>query len=186
MWKRRVLIALFAFAALGVGAWILVQRYAPALSIELTEQELQTRLASRFPIQNCALIVVCLDITSPQLKLTDGSDRIALSADLSATLGSRRYPGTLAFSGKLRYVAADGELFMDDIEIDRFELEGVPLKYSEILRGSGPILLRAALATRPIYTFKGDSAKMRLTRLAVGDIRVVGGKLRVSFASPPQ
>ena len=186
MWKRRILISLLAITALGGCGYFLAQRYGDNLSIELTEQELQTRLAARFPIQNCALIIVCLDITSPQLKLTEGSDRIALSADLSATLGNRRYPGTLAFSGKVRYVAADGNFFLDDIEIERFELTGVPAKYTDVLRSTGPTMLRSVLATRPIHTLKGDTAKERLTRAAVGDIRVVNGKLRVSMLKPTQ
>jgi hypothetical protein len=184
MWTRRILTSIAALLALVGVAWMLVACYGQDFAIELTEQELQTRLAARFPIQNCQLIIVCLDITSPQLKLTEGSDRIALSADLSATLGTRRYPGTLAFSGKVRYVAQDGEFFLDDIEIHRFELEGVPPKYTEILRNTGPTVLRSVLATRPIYTLKSDSAQMRLARLAVGDIRVVNGKLRVSMLKP--
>ena len=186
MWKRRFLISLLAITALGGCAVFLAQRYGDNLFIELTEQELQTRLAARFPIQNCALIIVCIDITSPQLKLTEGSDRIALSADLSATLGQRRYPGTLAFSGKVRYVAADGNFFLDDIEIERFDLTGVPPKYTDVLRSTGPTVLRSVLATRPIYTLKGDTAKERLARAAVGDIRVVNGKLRVSMMKPTQ
>ena len=186
MWKRRLLIGLVALAVLGVGAWFLVQRYAPDLSIELTEQELQARLAARFPIQNCALIIVCIDITSPQLKLIEGSDRIALTADVSATVGQRRYPGTLALSGKVRYVAQDGNFFLDDIQIDRLDLAGVPTHYTEILRSRGPSVLRGVLAARPIYTLKGDSAKERLTRFAMRDVRVVNGKLRVSFVGTAQ
>jgi Protein of unknown function (DUF1439) len=186
MWKRRILIGLAALAVLSAGAWFVVQRYAPNLAIELTEQELQTRLAARFPIQNCALIVACLDITTPKLTLAEGSDRIALAADLSATLLARRYTGTLAFSGKVRYVAQDGEFFLDDIEIHRFELDGVPPKYTEILRNSGPTVLRSVLSTRPIYTLKGDTTQMRLARLAVADVRVVNGKLRVSMLKPTQ
>ena len=186
MSTRQILTSLATLLALVGVSWLLVACYGQDVAIELSEQELQTRLAARFPIQNCALIIVCLDIASPQLKLTEGSDRIALSADLSATLGMRRYPGTLALSGKVRYVAADGNFFLDDIEIARFELTGVPPKYTEVLRSTGPSVLRSVLATRPIYTVKGDTAKERLARAAVGDIRVVNGKLRVSMASPTQ
>ena len=184
MWKRWLLIGLVALTALGGCAWFLVQRYAPDLAIELTEQELQTRLAARFPIQNCGLIIVCLDVTSPQLKLIEGSDRVALAAEISATLGQRRYPGTLAFSGKVRYVAADGNFFLDDIAIDRLDLTGVPTQYTEILRSRGPSVLRSVLSTRPIYTLKTDTAQQQLIRLAVRDVRVVNGKLRVSMVSP--
>ena len=184
MWKRRILISLLALAALGGCAVFLVQQFGDKLSIELTEQELQTRLAARFPIQNCALIIACIDITSPQVKLVEDADRIALSADLSATVAQRRYVGKLAFSGRVRYVVQDGEFFLDDIEISRLDLDGVPQKYTEILRNTGPAALRSVLSTRPIYTLKSDTAQQRLTRLAVRDVRVVNGKLRVSFVSP--
>jgi len=186
MWKRRIIIVLLALTVLGGCAVLLVQRYGDNLAIELTEQELQTRLAARFPIQNCSLIIVCLDITSPQLKLVEDSDRIALSADLAATVVQRRYVGALSFSGKVRYVAQEGEFFLDDIEIQRFELEGVPTQYTDMLRSRGPAVLRGVLATRPIYTLKADNAQQRLARLTVRDVRVVNGKLRVSFVSPPQ
>ena len=184
MWKRRILIGLVAVATLGVSAWFLLQRYAPHLAIEFTAQELQTQLATRFPIQNCSLFVVCFDVTAPQLKLTEGSERIALAADLFATIGKRRYPGTLAFSGKIRYVAQDGEFFLDDIEVERFELAGVPAHYSEMLRNRGPALLRSVMSTRPIYTLNGDTLQQRLTRVAIRDIRVVNGRLRISLLSP--
>lgn len=184
MWKRRILISLVVLAALGPGAWFVVQHYAPNLAIELTEQDLQTRLAERFPIQNCGLIIVCLNVTAPQLKLNEGSDRIALSADLSASLGQRRYPGTLAFSGMIRYVARDGDFFLDDIVIERFDLAGVPIHYTEILRNRGPGVLRGVLSTRPIYTLKGNTMQERIARLAVRDVRVINGKLRISMVSP--
>ncbi len=186
MWKRRVLISFVLLGALGAGGWLLFQRYGSNLAIELTERDLQTRLATYFPVQNCGLIIVCLDVASPQVKLTEGSDRIALSTDLSATLGQRRYPGSLAFSGKVRYVAQDGDFFLDDIVIDRFELAGIPIHYTELLRSRGPGLLRGVLSTRPIYSLKGNTLQQRLARLAVRDVRVVNGKLRVSMVSPTQ
>ncbi len=181
MWTRRILISLLALATLGGCAVFLAQRYGDKLSIELTEQELQTRLAARFPVQNCSLIIVCLDITAPKLKLVEDSDRIALAADLLVTVVQRRYAGTLAFSGKVRYVAESGEFFLDDIEIQRLDLEGVPTQYTEMLRSRGPAVLRGVLANKPIYTLKSDTAQQRLARLTVRDVRVVGGKLRVSF-----
>ena len=186
MWKRRIIISLLAMTALGGCSLLLFQRYGDDLAIELTEQELQTRLAARFPIQNCSLVIVCIDITSPQLKLVEDSDRISLSADIAATVVQRRYVGALAFSGKVRCVAQEGEFFLDDIEIQRLNLDGVPANYTEMLRSRGPAVLRGVLATKPIYTLKADNAQQRLTRLAVRDVRVVNGKLRVSFVNPAQ
>ena len=186
MWKRRIIISLLALTVLGGCAVFLAQRYGDKLFIELTEQELQTRLTARFPIQNCSLIVACIDVTSPQLKLVEDSDRISLSTDIAATVLQRRYAGVLAFSGRVRYVAQDGEFFLDDIEIQRLDLEGVPANYTEMLRSRGPAVLRGVLATKPIYTLKADNAQQRLARLAVRDVRVVNGKLRVSFVNPAQ
>ena len=58
------------------------------------------------------------------------------------------------------------------------------MHYTEILRNRGPGLLRGALATRPIYTLKADTLQQRFARLAVRDVRVVNGKLRISMAAP--
>ena len=186
MWKRRIIIGIVTLAALGGCAVFLAQQYGDKLAIELTEQDLQTRLAARFPIQNCALVVACIDITSPKLKLVEDSDRISLSADIAATVLQRRYAGVLAFSGRVRYVAKEGEFFLEDIEIQRLDLDGVPASYTEMLRSRGPAVLRGVLATKPIYTLKADTAQQRLARLAVRDVRVVNGKLRVSFVSSAQ
>jgi Protein of unknown function (DUF1439) len=184
MWKRRILIGLATLLTIGGVAWLLVDRYAPGLAIELTEEELQARLAARFPIQNCALSLICLDIPTPRLKLLEGSDRIALDGVIDAVLGPRRYPGTLSFSGKLRYVEAEGSFYLDDITIEQFDIVGVPTHYTEILRLRGPNLLRSVLAARPIYTLRNDNTKERLARFAIGDVRVVNGKLRISLLSP--
>ena len=55
-----------------------------------------------------------------------------------------------------------------------------------MLRSRGPAVLRGVLATKRIYTLKADNAQQRLARLAVRDVRVVNGKLRVSFVNPSQ
>jgi hypothetical protein len=45
----------------------------------------------------------------------------------------------------------------------------------------GPSALRRALEGHPIYTLKGDAATSALAKLAVRDVQVVDGKLRVTF-----
>jgi hypothetical protein len=44
------------------------------------------------------------------------------------------------------------------------------------------LLPKDALQRRPVYTLDASTAKGMLARMAVKDVKVVGGKLRVSFA----
>jgi hypothetical protein len=45
-----------------------------------------------------------------------------------------------------------------------------------------PQLAKDALQRHPVYTLDTSTAKGALARLAVRDVKVVGGKLRVSFS----
>jgi hypothetical protein len=51
----------------------------------------------------------------------------------------------------------------------------------QVVKVRGPVAMRRALENHPIYTLKGDSTKTALAKLAVRDVEVVGGKVRVTF-----
>ena len=97
------------------------------------------------------------------------------------TLGRREMPGKLAFSGVLRYVRYQGDFFLDDVRIDNFSLTGLSPEFVQVVQVRGPAVLRRALEGHPVYTLKGDTAREALAKLAVRDVKVVDGKVRVTF-----
>jgi len=177
---RRVAIGLGCAAALCGAGWWAATRFMPETFIDIDQAQLQQRLDARFPQKNCALMVACVSLSDPVVKLSDGSPRIGLSADVLVSLGHREMPGKVAFSGVLRYVRYEGDFFLEDVQIDNFELTGFPPEFVQVVQVRGPDALRRALQGHPVYSLKG-SPRAALARLAVRDVRVVNGKLRVWF-----
>ena len=181
---RRIAIGLAVLIVLGAGGWFALQRYNPVVSFDVSQDELQQRLVDKFPVKNCSLLIACIEIEQPKLALTEGSDRIGFFATLTLMFGERQLPGQVALTGKVRYVREEGEFYLDEIEIEQFELSGVPAEFAELVRKRGPGVLRSILASRPVYTLKGDSTKTALAKLALRDVKVVNGLLRITLGAP--
>jgi hypothetical protein len=178
---RRVAIGLGLAAALAAIAGWAVVMFAPQAAIDIDQAQLQRRLDTYFPQKHCTMLVACVTLSQPAVTLTEGSPRIGLSADILVKLGHREMPGQVTFSGVLRYVRYQGDFFLDDVQVDKFALTGVSPDMVQIIRQRGPDALRRTLQGHPIYTLRGDSAREALAKLAVRDVRVVDGKLRVTF-----
>jgi hypothetical protein len=178
---RRVAIGLGIAAALAAAAGWAVVTFMPQASIDIDQAQLQQRLDARFPQKSCAMMVACVTLSHPAVRLTDGSPRIGLSADVLVSLGHREMPGRVAFSGVLRYVRYEGDFYLDDVQIDNFALSGFPPELVQVVKVRGPDALRRTLQGHPIYTLKGAGARSALAKLAVRDVQVVGGKVRVTF-----
>ncbi len=149
--------------------------------LDIEPAELQARIATRFPLRNCKLVIACLDLSNPVVVLREGDDRIGLDADVRLLLGTRERTGRIGLSGRPRYVPNDGQLFLDDLQITTLELAGFPPEYAELVKANGAVLARQAMQSHPVYTLDGNGAKGAFARQAVRDVKVVHGKLRVSF-----
>ena len=153
--------------------------------LDIEQAELQARIAPRFPTHHCKLLIACLDLSNPVVVLTEGDDRIGLTADAKVTLGTRERIGRVGLSARPRYVPAEGQLFLEDLQVTTLELSGLPAEYAEVVKLYAPQLAKDALQRHAVYTLDTSTAKGMLARLAVQDVKVVGGKLRVSFAETP-
>jgi hypothetical protein len=181
MSAHRCVTLLVVVGLLGAAAWWAITAFMPEGAIDIDQAQLQQRLDTRFPQKNCVMVVACLTLSSPVVKLTDGSPRIGMSADVLVALGHREMLGKAAFSGVLRYVRYQGDFYLDDVQIDNFSLTGFPPQFVQVVQVRGPAALRRALEGHPIYTLKGDGARSAFAKLAVRDVQVVDGKVRVTF-----
>lgn len=149
--------------------------------LDIEQAELQARIATRFPVRNCKLVIACLDLSNPVVVLREGEDRLGLDADVRLLLGTRERTGRIGLSGRPRYVQNDGQLFLDDLQITTLELAGFPPEYAELVKANGAVLARQALQSHPVYRLESSTAKGAFAKQAVRDVKVVNGKLRVSF-----
>lgn len=177
--KQKLLIGIAVGTALIGAAWFGYQRFGTLASIEISQAEIQSRLETQFPFQKC--FIVCLILSEPKVSLNEGSDRIHFVTNLMLESGQRKMPGQMSFSGKLRYEREAGKFFFDAIEVQDLNLAGIPPEFAEIVKVRGPGIAAAMLSDRPIYTLDNNTLKGSMARLAIKDVKVVGGKLRVSF-----
>ncbi len=178
---RRIAIGGGIAIVLGAAGWWAIGEFGPQATLDIDQAELQARLDARFPQKSCAMLVACVTLSAPRVTLTEGSERIGLAADVQVSLGRRQSAGKVAFSGVLRYVRYRGEFYLDDVQIDNFTLTGLPPELVEVVKARGPAAVRRALEGHPLYTIPATTAKESLARLAVRDVRVINGKVRVTF-----
>jgi len=186
MLMRRLVFIGAASVTLVLVVAFLVWRSSPEFRIDVTQSEIQSRVAAKLPLRNCALVVACVEISNASVVLAEGSDRIGIRCELLASLGSRQYPGIAAFSGKPRYVAGDAKVYIDDLRIDELQMKGMSPEVAELVKLRGPVLLRGVLQTTPIYTIRGNSLKENFARFALQKVQVVDGKLRLTLHRPAQ
>ena len=178
---RRVAIAAGADVAAGALAWWAIVALSSEAHLDIDRAQLQARIDARFPQKHCTLVVACLTLSAPRVILPEGSPRIGLTADVLVALGRREMPGRVTFSGVLRYVRYQGDFYLDDLRIDDFALTGMSPELVEVVKTRGPAALRRAVEGHPIYSIRDDSTRSALARLAVRDVRVVHGRVRVTF-----
>ena len=149
-------------------------------TLDFSARQIQDAIAPRFPAENCPLPVTCIKLQNPVVSLQDNSDRITLMLNTTVTLLQQPVTGTAVVSAKPRYQASTGEIFLDDSQIQNLNFQGVSPNVISLITQYGSVLARQSLERTPIYNFKSSQSE-RLARMSITDVRVVGGKLRVSI-----
>ena len=149
-------------------------------TLDFSARQIQDAIAPKFPAENCPLPLTCIRLQNPTVTLQDNSDRITLMLDTTVTILQQPVTGTAVVSAKPRYQASTGEIFLDDSQIQDLKLQGVPLNVTNLVTQYGSILAKQSLERTPIYNFKNNQTE-KVARMSIVDVKVVGGKLRVSI-----
>jgi len=168
------------FACAGLAACGIVSGLADS-HLDIEQSALQARIAARFPMQHCKFVIACLELSNPVVVLPEGDEHMDLSADAKIRVGTRESAGRIGFSVRPRYVPAEGQLFLDDVQITTLTFAGLTDEYAALLKQRAPALLDSQLKSHPVYTIDTGTAKGALAKVAVQDVKVVNGKLRISF-----
>jgi len=149
-------------------------------TLDFSARQIQDAIAPKFPAENCPLPLTCIRLQNPTVTLQDNSDRITLMLDTTVTILQQPVTGTAVVSAKPRYQASTGEIFLDDSQIQDLKFQGVPLNVTNLVTQYGSILAKQSLERTPIYNFKNNQTE-KMARMSIVDVKVVGGKLRVSI-----
>ena len=180
---RRILFGILAlFLAAMAAVWLLL-KYAPHVTLNFAQARLQSQLDPRFPAKKC-LLSACIELTSPRVSLTEGSDRIGIETSFVATLGGRTMPGFTTFTGRPHYESSSGNFYLQDVQVTEFNMSGNAPDFDEAVKVRGPGIVAAIMNRFPLYSIQSHPQYGAIAKLALKSVRIVNGQLQVEFSNP--
>lgn len=146
--------------------------------IELSEADINKRLADKFPFKKCRLLLACVEVSQLNVKLPEGSNRINFESPFTASLGQNKASGRVAFSSTLRFDKESSSFFLQDLAINNLEVGNVSPEILNSIKTTTTDAFRTAIENYPIYTIKKGTIE---SYLSLNEVLVVNGKLRVIF-----
>ena len=152
--------------------------------VTLTRDEIQARVAPRFPItQNWLILNVAL--SEPEIFLSEGANQIGINmlVELNIPL-LKPISGYLGIAAVPRYDAKSKSLYLDQATVERLDLPGLMPELQDKARTTIESIARQELAKRPIYELKDRNLKEVTAAYTLREVQVRDGKLRATFALP--
>ena len=152
--------------------------------VSLTRDEIQARVAPRFPITKNWL-VLNVALSEPEIFLSEGANQIGINTLVELNIPLLKpITGYLGLAAVPRYDAGAKALYLDQATVERLELPGLMPELQEKARNAIESIARQELAKRPIYELKGRNLKEITAAYTLREVRVRDGKLQATFVLP--
>lgn len=153
------------------------------LTLTLTQAELETRLAAKFPMTRKHLMLFEVTYSNPRIVLNSGTDRLrfAMDAELNNMAGQtgHRLRGTAEVTGGLRYDAERYEFYLTEPKVERIDVEGIPESVAAKVEPAFQTLAQEALERAPIYKLRPTDIEKVTARTVLKRVAVKDGNLIV-------
>ena len=175
--KNRLLLALVILIAL-VGC------NANETVVTLTRDEIQARVAPRFPITKNWLVLSVV-LSESEIFLSEGANQIGINTRVELNIPFLKpICGYLGVAATPRYDTESKSLYLDQATVERLDLPELTPELQAKAREAIENIARQELAKRPIYELKGRNLKEITAAYALREVRVRDGKLQATFALP--
>ena len=150
--------------------------------VTLTRDEIQARVAPRFPItKNWLILNVAL--SEPEIFLSEGANQIGINTLVELNIPFLKpISGYLAVAATPRYDAESKSFYLDQATVERLDLPELTPELQAKAREAIESIARQELAKRPIYELKGRNLKEITAAYTLQEVQVHGGKLRATFS----
>ncbi len=161
-------------------------------TVTLSEAELNTLLARRFPLSQRVMEVADVNASAPRLTLLPERRRLALAVTLAMRerLLGKRFGGQLAFDSALRIEPSDMSLRLRDVQVQSLVMDGPAGAAADAAGGLANrvarMLAERVLEDMVIYTVDAPrAARLRQAGLAPTEVNITshGVELTVAPAS---
>lgn len=157
---------------------------ANEMVVTMTRDEIQARVAPRFPITKNWL-VLNVALSEPEVFLSEGANQIGINTRVELNIPFLKpISGYLGVAAVPRYDTESKSLYLDQATVERLDLPGLMPELQDKARTAIESIARQELVKRPIYELKGRNLKEITAAYTLREVRVRDGKLQATFALP--
>lgn len=175
-------------AAVALVALLLAGCAGVPRSITLSEAELQTQLARRFPMQRSLLDSIDLQLSDPRLRVDAAAGRLATELVLQASerRSGRSLQGRMALDYGLRFEPSDASIRLVQPRIESLELAtdaALAPRRAELVQRLGGALAERLLDDLVLYRVPESRLQsLRAVGLQPAALRVTADGVEITFA----
>ena len=178
---KKVAIILVLVAIVAAIVVVLTDTDVVTFDVRVTDTQVEDAVTDEFPISLSANSIADVTLANPQVELTEGSDRMVVSVDATASLaGEEIVSGNAVVETGLGFNADTGEILLDNPELLSLSIdnlvEDVPVVTSVVSEA-----LRLALDGTPIYKVEADDVQTTIAKLFLKDIKIENGYIIVTL-----
>jgi Protein of unknown function (DUF1439) len=157
--------------------------YDRGIILEITQPEIQQRVAKKFPISRSYPAGLKLTLSDPEVALEEGSDRIgfSVSATTSIKVNRESLGGRIMLRGGLRYKREDGALVLVKPEVNEVAIPQLPEEYKAAVVAATNLAVGHYLDGYTVYKLDRKDLKQRLAKLFLQEVVVRNGVLVVKL-----
>ena len=158
--RRRFVFCLLP-VAVAIGSAVGCAALLGPRTIEVSEAQLRQSIARRFPVKNRYLELLDITVSAPRVKLLPETNRLATELEVNSSdrLFTTPFKGSLAINHGLRFEPSDNTVRLANVQVERFELDGIPSGLRNQLNRIGSFLAEELLQDHVIHTLTPDDLK---------------------------
>jgi len=160
-----------------------ISKFAMAFSytVEISEQELQEKVAAMMPLER-KVFFVTVTLTDSKVDLIKDNNEIGVQTVIAVTLpGGFKGNGLVEVTGSIAYDSDKGAFFFHNPTIVRLDIEQVPEKYVPKIKQIAQLIVSEAMSQYPVYKFKDDDVKHQLAKSTLKSVTIENEQLLVTL-----
>ena len=153
-------------------------------TMTLSQSQLNELVSKRFPYKRDFSGLADLSLQSPRLRLLPQTNRLGTALDMvvSERLTGSRYTGGMDLDYGLRFDDKEGAIRMNDVKVNRVDVDQVPPAQRQLLSQYGPRAAETLLSNMVLYRIPEEYLGMaRNLGWAVNALRVLPEGLRIEL-----
>jgi len=172
--KRALTILLLVVGVVLGGAFLYFK--GKRFEVLITQDQIDAGLSERFPATKKYLLVFSITYSNPQVTLLENEDRIQVGLDATLNIRFNDEPkqlgGGATITSAIRYDSEAQVFFLDDVEFDRLEIQGIPDKWLEQVTKFASKAAQEFIESKPVYRLEAKDSKTAAVKLLLKGFEV--------------